>query len=184
MATLTSSTSFEITDAPESYDEEADLVLFPESSGIDAKREMHYPGDLFAPITYADNPDKWENFDTSPMTAKPQTKVDLTLSSVQIAQWPGYTPDKPVKEIWSGEDKVSRMDAYTLRRIYEYYANPPDGDYITWWPKDRTEQGYYIKLESVSVGGNDVISFFDPAIRNDLFTNEVVVQFRIVGEVA
>jgi hypothetical protein len=182
MAELTSQTTFTILAAPEIFEETADLYLLPENSGINAMREMHYPGGKYPPIIYSTNPYKWENFDSAPLTDRPQVKSEMTLSSVQIVHWRGYTPDKPVKEYWPGSDTISWMDAYMLRRLYEYYVDPPDDDYIIWYPKDRTEQGYKIKLESVSVGGQDIIMFLDPAIRADIIPFEVVVQFRIVEE--
>ena len=38
------------------------------------------------------------------------------------------------------------MTAYMLRRLYEYFAYPPEAGYITWCPKDRTEQAYNLRL--------------------------------------
>ena len=75
------------------------------------------------------------------------------------------------------------MTAYMLRRLYEYFAYPPEAGYITWCPKDRTEQAYHIQIESVQVGGQDIVSFDWVALyQGDLLPFEVVFQFRIIGE--
>jgi hypothetical protein len=182
MATLTSSTVFTVEAAAEEYVETADIHIFPENAGSDAVREMHYPGDLYAVIQYDSNPDKWENFDSAPMTARTQMKSELTLSSVQMVSWRGYMQDRSIREIWSGSDSRSRMTAYFLRRLWEYFSDPPESGYIVWYPKDMTEQGYNIKLESVSVGGTDVITFMNGALQAGVIPWEVVVQFRIVSE--
>lgn len=182
MTTLTSETTFNVLAAAESFVEVYDLYLFPENEGIDALREMHYPGNKYAPITYETNPWKWENFDSAPMTDRPQVKAEMTLSSVQVVNWRGYLPDKPVKEYWFGSDTTSSVMAYFMRRLYEYFIDPPDGDYIIWYPKDRTEQGYKIKFESLSVGGQDVMTFMDVALRQSVIPWEMIVQFRIVEE--
>jgi hypothetical protein len=117
------------------------------------------------------------------MTNRPQVKAELTIASAQIVQWPGYLPDRPVKEVWRGSDNRSRMTAYMLRRLYEYFAYPPESGYITWSPKDRTEQLYYIQIESVQVGGQDIVSFdFVAMLGGELIPFEVVFQFRIIGE--
>jgi len=184
MTTLTAETTFNILAAPDHFEEAVDLYLYPENAGTLALRELRYPGDLLPPFIYEENPDRWENFDSAPMTDRPQVKVEPTLSWAQVVQWRGYLPDKPVKEYWKGTDNTSRMSTYMLRRLYEYFVNPPDGDYITWWPKDRTGQGYKIQIEGISVGGQDIISFDWVALKGDLIPFEVVLQFRIVGEVA
>jgi hypothetical protein len=117
------------------------------------------------------------------MTDRPQVKAEATIAWTQIVHWQGYLPDKPVKEYWKGNDTASRMTAYMLRRLYEYYANPPAGGYITWWPKDRTSKGYKIKIEGISVGGQDVLTFDLLALKEGVMPLEVVFQFRIIGEV-
>jgi hypothetical protein len=118
------------------------------------------------------------------MTNRPQVKAELTIASAQIVQWQGYLPDRPVKEVWRGSDSRSRMTAYMLRRLYEYFAYPPESSYITWRPRDRTEQLYYIQIESVQVGGQDIVSFdFVAMLGGELVPFEVVFQFRIIGEV-
>jgi len=183
MTTLTSETTFNILAAPENFEEAVDLYLFPENEGEKAMRELRYPGDLLPPFVYEENPDRWENFDSAPMTDRPQVKVEPTLSWAQAVQWRGYLPDKPVKEYWKGSDNTARMTAYMLRRLYEYFVNPPPpGEFITWWPKDRTTKGYRIQVEGLSVGGQDIITFDFIALKASEIPLEVVFQFRIVGE--
>ena len=184
MAELTSETTFNVIAAPEYFEEFEDLYLYPENAGSGALRELRYPGDVLPPLIYESNPDRWENFDSVPMTNRPQVKAELTIASAQIVQWQGYLPDRPVKEVWRGSDNRSRMTAYMLRRLYEYFAYPPESGYITWCPKDRTEQLYYIQIESVQVGGQDIVSFdFVAMLGGELIPFEVVFQFRIIGEV-
>lgn len=183
MTELTSETTFDVIAAPESYEETVDLYLHPENAGSLAVRELRYPGDVLPPLLYESNPDRWENFDSVPMTARPQVKTELTIASAQIVQWPGYLPDRSVKEIWKGSDTTSRMTAYMLRRLYEYYANPPAAGYITWHPKDRTDQAYNIIIEGISAGGQDLMSFDWVVLhQGSVVPFDVVVQFRIVSE--
>ena len=183
MAELTSETTFTVIAAPEYFEESEDLYLYPENAGSLAVRELRYPGDVLPPLFYESNPDRWENFDSVPMTNRPQVRTELTLASAQIVQWSGYYPDRPVREVWRGSDNRSRMFAYMLRRLYEYFAYPPLAGYITWCPKDRTTQAYLIQIESVQVGGQDIISFdWVALLQGDVLTGEVVFQFRIIGE--
>lgn len=185
MATLTSETIFTVAEAPTTYVETVDLVLYPQNTGTNALRELHYPGDTFPPIIYPDYPDKTENFDSAPWTVRPAVGADLTIDDVQIAIWQGTQKDRSIKEYWSGNETQSRMTAYFLRRLMEYYQNPPATDFITWWPKDRTAQGYQIIIESVSVGGADLTSFHFVAMKvAELIMYETILQFRIIGLVS
>jgi len=182
MPILTAQTDFVVGFAEE-LEEGTDLILLPENSGVNALRELHYPEDLLAPIVYDDRPDKWENFDTFPLTNRPLTKTEMTLQSNKIARWPGYYGDVLIREIWSGKEKESRMFPYFLRRLLEYQINSINlapGEYVTWYPKDRTTQGYKIVIEGLTVAGS-VLSFDYLAIRNNLITGEVIFSFRIVG---
>ena len=183
MADLTASTTFEIQAATEEFLETTDLLLLAENTGGDEVRQLHYPGNLLAVIIYDDFPDKLENFDTAPLAARPSLKAELTIGGTQMARWPGYVADKPVKEIWSGDATKSRMKLAFLRRLLEYYLNPPDSGYITWKPKDRTTTSYYIEIESLTVGGADTVQLDYCAARLGLVTGEVALTFRIVSEV-
>jgi hypothetical protein len=182
MTVLTSETTFTVQAAPAVYEESEILCYYPENVNFPALRQLHYPGGVFAPIIYESNPDRWENFDSAPMTARPQVKTELTIASAQVVQWPGYLPDRSVKEIWKGSENTSRMTIYMLRRLYEYYANPPLSGYISWYPLDRTTNGYSIQIEGLHVGGQDVVSFdFVALYQGDLVPFEVIFQFRIIG---
>ncbi|MCL4504176.1 MAG: hypothetical protein M1438_20315 [Deltaproteobacteria bacterium] len=182
MTVLTASTSFTI-QAAEGYDEEAlDLTILPKTNGVDALRELHYPGNIFPPIIYPDLPDKWENFDTIPLTGRPLTPVEQTLAGNQALKWPGYWADRPVKEYWSGDNSTrSRLFLDFLRRLVEFYFNPPADDFITWWPRDRTLVGYKILIESVALGGQDLITLHYLAARQNCALEELVFTFRIMG---
>jgi len=117
------------------------------------------------------------------MTNRPQVKTELTIASAQIVQWKGYYPDRSVKEVWRGSDNRSRMTALHAAAPVRVFAYPPEAGYITWCPKDRTEQAYHIQIESVQVGGQDIVSFDWVALyQGDVIPFEVVFQFRIIGE--
>lgn len=183
MTILTSETTFNIIAASEYFEEAEDLYLYPENAGDLAIRELRYPGDVLPPLFYESNPDYWENFDSIPMTNRPQVKTELTIASAQIVQWPGYYPDRPVREYWRGDSHKTRMYMYMLRRFYEYFAYPPFAGYITWCPKDRTTKSYHIVIESVQAGGQDIMSFdFVALYQGDMIPFDILFQFRIVGE--
>lgn len=179
---LTAQTTFNILAAPEVFEEYADLYLHPENSGWQAMRELRYPGDVLPPIIYEELPDRWDNFDSVPWTQRPIVQTQKTLSSAQVVWWQGYLPDNPVREIWRGQDNTSRMSAYMLRRLYEYYTNPPLAGYITWHPKDRTNSVYLVQIESLTVGGRDAVTFDLLALSHGLITQEVVLTLRIIRE--
>lgn len=179
---LTAETTFDVLSAPEVFEEFEDLYLHPENTGTNALRELHYPGDVLPPLIYETNPDRWDNFDSVPWTDHPTVKAELTLASAQVVHWRGYQPDRPVREVWRGADNRSRMSLYMLRRLYEYYTVPPISGYIIWYPKDRTTKAYLIQVESLTVGGADVITFDYLALMRDLVPLEVVFKFRIIRE--
>jgi hypothetical protein len=183
MADLTAQTTFQVGEPQEVLTETLDLTLLPENTGINALRELHYPLNALPPIIYDQNPEWWDNFDTGPLTARPLFKAEMTLADVALARWPGYVKDRPVKEYWRGDDKTSHMTLEMLRQLWEYFANPPASGYIEWWPKDRTPRGYYIEIESVSVGGSDGISLNLFACLNDVVLKEVELSFRIISEI-
>lgn len=195
MTTLTSQTTFTVQDPLQVLTDSVDLVLLPENAGVNAMRELHYPGDLLAPLVYQEPPDSWENFDSGPLTARPLFKAQMTLQDTQLAAWPGYLKDQPVCEIWKGSDTVSRMPAYFLRRLLEYFLNPPASGYITWWPKDRTASGYNIVIVGLRAGNatsstgatasaasQEVIALDGVALQNGYVMGEVIFSFYIVGE--
>jgi hypothetical protein len=182
MALLQSYTDFTILSA-EYYEEAADLILIPQATGDEAMRELHYPGDAFPPIIYPDMPDRWENFDTVPLTNPPMTKAEQTLSGNKYARWPGYQGDRPVREIWAGSDTRSRVWLVFFRSLIEYWFNPPDPpDYITWWPKDRSSTGYNVLIEDISIGGTSVLSFEYLPVYYGLMTKELTLTMRVMGE--
>jgi hypothetical protein len=183
MADLTASTTYESQAAQEEFLETTDLVLLAENAGTEAARELHYPEDLLPAIIYDDFPDKCENFDSEPLAARPSLKTELTIGGTKMARWPGYVADKPVKEIWSGDATKSRMTLAFLRRLAEFYLNPPDTGYIVWKPKDRTTKSYYIEIESLTVAGADTIQLDYYGSRLGLVMGEVALTFRIVSEV-
>lgn len=183
MTLIQSYTDFTIL-AAEYYEESADLILIPQNDGVEAMRELHYPGDTFPPIIYPDMPDKWENFDTVPLTNPPMTKAEQTLSGNKYARWSGYQGDRPVREIWRGSDTRSRVWLSFFRNLVEYWFNPPTPpDYIEWYPKDRSASGYYVLIEDLSIGGTSVLSFDYLAVYNNIMVGEMILTMRIIGEI-
>jgi hypothetical protein len=182
MAELTSQTTFTIQAAPEILEESVDLILLPENAGVWAMRELHYPDDLLPPLVYQENPDRWINFDSEPLTARPAFKAEMTLKDTALASWAGYLKDQPVKEYWAGSDTTSRMPADFFRRLWEYFINSPTTSYITWWPKDRTTKGYNIVIESLQAGGDNMTLLHTAALKEGFIMGEVVFTFRIIGE--
>jgi hypothetical protein len=181
MTTLSSSTAFTVEGATQREDY-VDIYLMPENSGADAFRELHYPNEVFPRLIYSKNPDKWTNFDTTYLTARPVLKYAKTLEAGQLTRWNPYIQDTVVKETWEGGGSKLSMQAYFFRRLWEYYTNPPADDYIMWYPKDRTTAGYYIEIESLSVGGEDVAMDY-LALSNEYILDAVTLTFRIVGEI-
>ncbi len=184
MAELTAQTTFTIQAALSTYEDVENLVLLPENAGTDALRELRYPGDVFPPIIYDDFPDRTENFDSGPLTAKPQVKAEMGLEDTLLSVWRGYTKDLPVKEAWAGDNTKSRMRAYFFRRLWEYFTNPPADDYITWAPKDRSATVYKVVIEDLSVGGQNTVSLDHLGLRGGYVLGEVILTLRIIGEVA
>jgi hypothetical protein len=180
---LTAETSFQVLEPAETFEDELDLVLLPNNTGVYAMRELRYPNNALPPIMYDQNPEWWDNFDTEPLTARPLFKAELTLADVVMARWKGYVKDRPVREFWRGDEKTSYMSTEMLRALWEYFTNPPIVGNIEWWPRDRTTKGYYIEIESLSVGGSDGMSLNLYASQYGIVLKEVELSFRIVGEI-
>jgi hypothetical protein len=183
MAILTSETEFVIQEVAPVLSDEYDMLLLPENTGTDSLRELHYPDDFFPPIIYEDMPDKWEHFDSEPLTARPIYKAEMTLAATMMTVWDGFMADRPVREIWSGDQSKSRASVYFLRRLWEYFVNPPASGYITWHPKDRTTKAFNVIIENLSVGGTDLVVFDYNAVYRSYLLGEVILTLRIVSEV-
>jgi hypothetical protein len=183
MADLTAQTTFQVQEPIEVLTETLDLALLPENAGVNVRRELHYPLNALPPLIYEQNPEWWDNFDTAPLTARPLFKAELTIADVAMARWPGYVKDRPVVEHWKGDEKTSFMTLTMLRSLWEYFANPPASGYIEWWPKDRTTKGYYIEIESLTVGGSDGLSLNLYACNGNIVLQEVALSFRIISEI-
>lgn len=182
MAVLTSSSTFTV-GATTVAEEAVDLILMPENSGVDAFRELHYPNNVLAPLVYQKNPDKWINFDSTELVERPVLKYTKTLEAGVLTRWSPYIQDQVIKEFWRGSGSTLSMPAYFFRRLWEFYANPPDEDYILWYPKDRTTAAYQIEIESLSVGGEEVVNMDYAALSNGYILDEVVFTFRLIGTI-
>ena len=181
MTVLTAQTTFTIEEAVTTVVETADLVLLPENNGSFALRELSYPEAVFPVLQYPDNPDFTENFLDRPLTARPLVRAQMTIGDTQIARWPGYLKDNPIREIWRGSDKVARMSAYFFRRFAEYFFNPPASGSIIWTPKDMIDQPYYVELVSLTVGGN-MIALDNLALFHGEVAGEITLALQIIGE--
>lgn len=180
MGILTAQTTFTIV-ASTHYTEEVGLTLLPENDGTNALRELHYPNNVLPPLIYSQNPDKYDNFDSGPLTARPIVSSDQTIAGNTVARWQGYVGDSPVIEKWTGDETKSHMYLYFLRRLWEYFANPPSSGYITWYPKDRTSAIYNIEIENLTVGGTQITLDYI-ATRGSFVMGEVAFSFRIISE--
>lgn len=180
MTTISAFTTFTIVAAP-AYPEQVDLVLLPENTGENVRRELHYPDDMFPPLVYPQNPDNWTGFDTEPIKA-PTLVTEKTLGGNKMARWAGYVGDNAVIETWKGDSKVLSMTADFLRRLLEYYLNPSADGYVTWYPKDRTATAYNIEIESLTVNGSPAVNLDYLATKAGYVIGEVALAFRIVGE--
>ena len=184
MTILIAETTFTIS-ASSSYSEEQELLLLPENDGVNVLRELHYPaGNVIQlpTLVYTQNPDKYDNFDSGPLTARPIVQSDQTIGGNTVARWQGYLGDSPIVERWTGDETRSKMYTYFLRRLWEYFANSPAVGYITWYPKDRTSAVYNIEIENLTAGGQQ-ITFDYLAARGQFIMGEVVFSFRIISEV-
>ena len=181
MAIITSQTIVTIADAS-AVVTTVDITLQPENAGINARRELHYPSDLIAPIVYDKNPDRWTNFDTSPMVKRPRVGLLQTLTDNKLTGWMGYDRDAAITETWKGSDTEAPMRLAFFRQLYAYFESPPVTGFITWEPKDRTTTVYNIVIEAIGVGGNDVRFDYVPA-RQGFLTQDVRFRFRIIGVV-
>ena len=181
MTEISAQTTFTILDT-QSYSETAELVLFPENDGLNVLRELRYPGNVLLPLIYNQNPDKYDNFDSYPMTSRPLVQSDQTIGGNSLVRWQGYLGDNPVVERWTGDETKSKMFLYFLRRLWEYFGNPPAGAYIEWYPKDRTTAGYYIEIENLTAGGTQLTLDY-LAARGQFVMGEVAFTFRIIGEI-
>lgn len=180
MTTISNSTTFTIV-ASTSYIAQTDLVLLPENAGTNVRRELHYPDDVFPPLVYPKNPDSWTGFDTEPVQA-PALAVEKTLGGNKLSRWAGYVSDNAVVETWKGDAKVLSMTTDFLRRLLEYYLNPPANNYVVWYPKDRTTKGYNIEIESLTVNGAPAINLDYIAVKAGYVLGDVALTFRIVSE--
>jgi len=160
-----------------------DLVLQPSSFGTGALRKLVYPDGTLAPIVYEKNPDDWTNFDVSPMVKRPRIGVLQTLEGNKLTGWQGYARDASITETWKGSETEAPITVDFLRELYAYFENPPLVNFIQWYPRDRTETGYNIMIESLTVGGGDIRMNYVAAIAGYV-VGDVNLRFKIVSEVA
>ena len=154
-------------------------------------RRLTYPGNTFAPLIYADNPDVYTNFNTSPLDKRPRAFAASTLADNVLIGWMGKSKDVAIEERWLGSTTRSRMTLAFFLALQDYYQNPPtNGQYIQWEPRDRTTSVYNIIIESLSLSltgsagqaGSDY-EFDYIVTRHGYLAGTVALRFRIVSEV-
>lgn len=184
MPIFTSYTDFQVLEALEQLQEEAyDLVVLPEFVPGTVTRRLVYPGDVFPPLDYPDNPDLWTNFDSMPLTARPIIKTDLALRDTVSSIWSASIQDVAVTETWSGQEKISRMLLYFVRRFLEYYLNPPKSGYVIWEPRDLTDRRYYVVIENFTIDGTNVVQFASIPHYHSLTVGKIELTLRLISEV-
>lgn len=182
MATLTSNTTLTIIDAL-GVTETQDFIVQPENTGSLACRELSYPGDVLAPLVYEQNPDKWTNFDSSPMVKRPSISRTQTIEDNRLTGWFGYARDRPITETWKGSDTESSLMLPFFRQLYAYFENPPLSGFVIWKPKDRTTTEYNILINSLTAGASPDVTYDFLAARQNCILGDVVFTFTIVSEV-
>ena len=136
------------------------LVLY--SSGqagiLGAQRILTHPdGDNFAPINYYKNPTRTFNLDNEVIPA-PISSAPRTLESRQVIMMERGIADVVVTEVWEGgEGRRAAMPTSLFRQLYLYLRNQPAFSalaqtYITWAPRDRSEDVYNVQFYQLRVG--------------------------------
>ena len=136
------------------------------------------------PLIYECNPDKWSNFDLSPLK-RPFTRHQTLIGGSVTQDWPGYDSDVIIEEIWDGGGDRLSMPLSMFRFLYQYYVNRPNygiEGYIRWSPRDLTAKRYNIVVLDLLVGGQRGIQM-DLTVFHGYIHDSVTFRFSIVSEV-
>lgn len=202
MSIITNSLTFTIGDAAPVASTEADIDFAapggpralpgdPIGSTPGELRQLIYPGGVFPTLTYADNPDIYTNFHTTPLDKRPRAFVQSTLTDNMLIGWVGKNRDVSIEERWIGSTTSSHMTLDFFLALQDYYRNPPlDGSYIQWAPRDRTSAKYYIVIQELSLSlsgsagqGAGDFEFDYITTRHGYLAGTVTFKFAIIGEV-
>jgi hypothetical protein len=103
---------------------------------------------------YFANPDDTYNFALAPVRRIDTTIHKTLVGSVLVRQAEDLS-DVVITEVWRGGDKLSTL-ATMYHTLYNFWMTPPDiGEYVTWEPKDMSNETYQIEIIDVQLGGQE-----------------------------
>ena len=168
----------------------ADIEFAPSSvAGGSQYRKLEPPPVIVSfpnlpPLIYECNPDKWTNFDLSPLK-RPFTRHQTTIGGAITQEWPGFDKDVIIEEVWDGGGDRMSMPLSMFRFLYQYYVNRPDygaEGYIRWSPRDLTTKRYNIVVLDLLVGAQRGIQM-DLTVFHGYIHDAVTFRFAIISEV-
>jgi hypothetical protein len=107
-------------------------------------------------LRYPQLPRKCLNFDGHPIT-KVKSNRQTTLSSTVTTLHQRYIEDAKVTEIWLADD-LSMLVGFFYELLNFYNTQLDAGDYLIWFPKDRTETAFAIQPLDLIVGSSEDMS--------------------------
>lgn len=94
-------------------------------------------------LEYPYLPRRTINFDFYPVFM-PKFNNQVTLSSTVSTRHEGYIQDAEISEVWLADDiSMNTAFFYYLKRIYSAIINT--GEYLVWYPKDKTDKAFCIQ---------------------------------------
>jgi hypothetical protein len=123
------------------------------------------------------------NFDLYPII-KPSIVKTKTIASTVVTRFENYIEDLEITEKWLEKDLS--VDAGLFFALLRWYQNPPaTGQYIYWYPKDKTNIAFKIEILDI-IAGDARVSNVNPIHSNWLkpdyryLQKEVAFVFRIL----
>lgn len=93
-------------------------------------------------LRYPELPRKVLNFDIYPVFNR-KTNTQMTLSSSIVTTHARTIEDTNVTEIWPAESlSIRAAFFYELKKFYNYALS--SGEYLVWYPKDKTDKAFAI----------------------------------------
>lgn len=104
-------------------------------------------------IRYPELPRRCINFDCYPIVTN-AINVSKTLSATVSTRHYRYLDDTIISEKWIADDLSMRMGFfYELLRFFQNKIN--NGDYLVWYPKDKSDIAYCIEILALFAGDNE-----------------------------
>ncbi|MFH0814301.1 MAG: hypothetical protein V2A69_15910 [Pseudomonadota bacterium] len=104
-------------------------------------------------LKYPELPRRTWNFDSYPVF-KRRIGNQMTLSSMAVTSYAGTIEDTKVSEVWLADDISMRAGFfYELYRFFNTTLNT--GDYLVWYPKDKTENAFCIEPVDLICGSSE-----------------------------